>query len=190
MEAEPKDQKTVYISFCAEINPTTAEQLLAATFNMLQQGFGHIYYLFSTPGGFVASGITIYNTLKALPIKTTMHNVGSVDSIGNAIFLAGKERFSCPNSTFMFHGVGFDGQAMRFEEKLLRERLDGLLADQRKIGAVIADQTSLKREEIEGLFREASTKDTEFAMRNGIVQAVKDVSIPLGAPVIQLVFKR
>ncbi len=42
------------------------------------------------------------------------------------ILLAGEKRYACKHSSFMFHGVGFDimGQNMRFEQKLLRQRLD------------------------------------------------------------------
>ena len=43
--------KTFYISFSAEIIPPTAEHLIAASFNCIQQGAEHIYYLFSTPAG-------------------------------------------------------------------------------------------------------------------------------------------
>ena len=69
------------------------------------------------------NGLNLYNVLRALPTKLITHNVGNVDSIGNAIFLAGVERYACPHSTFMFHGVGFDAPAnSRFEEKNLRER--------------------------------------------------------------------
>ena len=69
-------------------------------------------------------GMNLYNVLRALPIKLTVHNVGNVDSIGNAVFLAGSPRYACPHSTFMFHGVGFDiSQGARLEEKLLTERL-------------------------------------------------------------------
>jgi hypothetical protein len=35
------------------------------------------------------------------------HNVGNVDSIGTVIYLAGEERFACPQATFMLHGVSF-----------------------------------------------------------------------------------
>jgi ATP-dependent protease ClpP protease subunit len=59
-----------------------------------------------------------------------MHNIGNVDSIGNAIFLAAdaNDRFVCPHSTFMFHGVGADfAGGMRFEEKNGREILESLL---------------------------------------------------------------
>ena len=88
-------------------------------------------------------------SLRALPAKIITHNIGSVDSIGNVIFLAGEERYACSSATFMFHGVGFDVmQPMRFEEKLLQERLDGIRADQDKIGAVITDRTSLTKQEV------------------------------------------
>ena len=181
---------TVYISFSAFINEHTTEQLLAVTFDVVNKGCQHVYYLFSTPGGLVANGISLYNTLKGLPIKITMHNVGNVDSIGNAIFLAGKERFACPASTFMFHGVGFDINSTRFEERQLREKLDNVLSDQRKIGKIIADETSIETDEIEILFREASTKDADFALSKGIVHEIKDVTIPKGANLIQIVFNR
>jgi ATP-dependent protease ClpP protease subunit len=94
----------VYISFSAEIDIKTTETLIAVTFAQIAQGASELYYLFSTPGGQVAQGIALYNTLKALPVPTIMHSVGNVDSIGNAIFLAGKTRYACPVSTFMFHG--------------------------------------------------------------------------------------
>ena len=54
------------------------------------------------------NGMNLYNVMRAMPFKLITHNVGNVDSIGNAIFLAGVARYACPHSTFMFHGVGFN----------------------------------------------------------------------------------
>src|SRR6266702_4262635 len=103
------DYKTAYISLSAEINVTTTEQIIAvATQLVTQQGFTRLYFLISTPGGTVMNGMNVYNVLRGLPAKIVFHNVGNVDSIGNAIFLAGDERYACPHSTFMFHGVGMD----------------------------------------------------------------------------------
>jgi hypothetical protein len=91
----------------------------------------------------------------------------------------------------MFHGVGFDvPQAARFEEKILRERLDSLLNDQKRIGSIIQERTQIDSSEIEGLFREAQTKDATFARDKGIVHEIRDVQIPAGAPVLTLVFQR
>lgn len=187
-EAKTK-MSTVYISFCAEINFKTAQNLLGVTFDQIKKGATHIYYLLSTPGGLVDPGIAIYNTLKGLPVKITMHNVGQVDSIGNAIFLAGKERLACKHSSFMFHGVGFDiPSACRLEEKRVRETLDAIKANQVKIGGIVANETTLKEQEINGLFLEAQTKDATFALSSGIVHRIEEVAIPQGAPLVQLIF--
>src|SRR5262249_51476883 len=119
------------------------------------------------------------------------HNIGNVDSIGNVIFLAGETRYSSPNATFMFHGVGFDVVSpTRFEEKLLRERMDSIRADQKRIGQIIAQRTGIKPEEVEKMFLEAVTRDPDYAKANGIVHEVRELKIPAGAPLLQLVFKR
>lgn len=38
--------------------------------------------------------------------------------------------------------------------------------------------------------REAQTKDAAFAVSSGIIHQIKDVQIPVGGPVISLVFQR
>jgi ATP-dependent protease ClpP protease subunit len=100
----------VYVSFSAEVSPHTTESLLAVMSNCANQGVKTVYLLLSTPGGSVMNGLNIYNVLIGMPFELITHNVGNVDSIDNAIFLAGSKRYACPHSTFMFHGVGFDVQ--------------------------------------------------------------------------------
>lgn len=100
----------VYVSFSAEINASTTESLIAAMTNLANQGVPKVTLLLSTPGGAVMNGMNVYNVLRAMPFELTTHNVGNVDSIGNAIFLAGERRYAAPHSTFMFHGVGFQSQ--------------------------------------------------------------------------------
>jgi ATP-dependent Clp protease protease subunit len=155
------------------------------------QGVDHVYLLLSTPGGTVMNGMNLYNVMRAMPFKLTTHNVGNVDSIGNAIFLAGEERFACPHSTFMFHGVGFDMKVgARLEQKNLQESLDSLLADQERIGNVLKERSSLNPGEISELFREARTKDATFALETGMIHDIRDVSIATGTPILSLVFQR
>ncbi len=147
--------------------------------------------MLSSPGGSVMNGLNLYNVLSGMPTKLITHNVGNVDSIANAVFLAGEERYACPHSTFMFHGVGFDGQGLgRLEEKILRERLNSLLADQKRIGFIIEQHTNLKGVQIKGLFKEARTKDADYARSVGIVDEVRDIQVPAGTPIFSLVFKR
>jgi ATP-dependent Clp protease, protease subunit len=182
--------KIVYVSFSAEINANTTESLIAVMANCANQGTKEVYLMISTPGGNVMNGINLYNVLRAMPFKLTTHNVGNVDSIGNAIFLSGVERFACPHSTFMFHGVGMDVQNMRLEEKNAKETLDGIIANHKRIGSIIRDRTKLSETETDGLFREAQTKDATFAAGCGIIHDIRDVQIPAGSSVVSLVFQR
>lgn len=181
----------VYISFSAEINPNTTETLIGTVSNIANKGVKTVYLMMSTPGGSVMNGMNLYNVLRAFPIHLITHNVGNVDSIGNAVFLAGQERYACPHSTFMFHGVGFDlnGQ-FRLEEKILKEKLDSIHIEHNRIGSVIEERTKLERDAISKLFLEAQTKDATFALGCGIVKEIKDVNVPPGATVVPLIFQR
>ena len=135
--------------------------------------------------------MNLYNVMRAMPFHLTTHNVGNVDSIGNAVFLAGEKRYACAHSTFMFHGVGIDLPAqMRLEEKILQEKLDAILADQKRIGSVIEERTRIEKDAVADLFREAKTKDAAFAVGCGIIDEIRDVKIPPGAPIYSLVFQR
>jgi len=187
----PAQPDTVYVSFSAEINPNTTESLIAVVSNLINQKTKQIYLLLSTPGGSVMHGMNLYNFLRSVPCELVAHNTGNVDSIGNAIFLAASKRYACPSSTFMFHGVGFDlPGGLRCEEKFLRERLDAILSDQKRIGQILQERTKITTEQAEALFREAQTKDATFAIGCGIVHEIRDVQIPPGGPIISLVFQR
>jgi ATP-dependent protease ClpP protease subunit len=197
MQQKPPD--TIYINFSAEIIPTTTETLIAAVGNAVNQGVKIVYLMLSTPGGQVMNGLNLYNVLRGFPIQLITHNVGNVDSIGNAVFMAGSKRYACPQSTFMFHGVSAQVQATVstpmgplavLGEKELRERLGGIQADQRRIGSVLKDRTRLDEPAIEALFLEAKTKDADWALTCGVVDEVREVKVPAGGPVVSLVFQR
>jgi ATP-dependent Clp protease, protease subunit len=180
-----------YVNFSAEINPSTTEGLIAGIAQLCNQGATEVHLLLSTPGGSVMHGFTLFNVLRAMRIKLITHNVGNVDSIGNVIFLAAAERYACPHSTFMFHGVGFDvTSGVRLEDKLLREHLDSISSDHRRIGAVVGQATGLKEEEVVNLFKEARTKDAAWAEKVGMIQAVREPKIPAGVSIHSLVFNR
>lgn len=182
-------EKIVYLSFFGGINQSTSEHLIAATFKLIGEGYNHIYYLFSTTGGDIAKGITLYNVLKGLPVKITMHNAGSVDSIGNSIFLAAKNRIASPHSTFMFHGVAKPIlSATNLDAKQLKEYLDAILVDQKRIVDIITEQTSLERSQVEDFFNIAATKDARWAQSVGYVQNIQEINPPSGVRLEQLVF--
>ncbi|HEV1997542.1 MAG TPA: hypothetical protein VGR61_05360 [Candidatus Dormibacteraeota bacterium] len=78
----------------------------------------------------------------------------------------------------------------RLDEKMLRERLGSLEADQKRIGAITEERTKLKAAEVRDLFLVQQTKDVAFAVSCGIIDEVRDVVVPAGAPVLSLVSQR
>lgn len=166
----------VYISFSAEIQPHTTESLLGLLAECASKGVKTVHLMLSTPGGSVMNGINLYNVMRAIPFH---------------LFLAGRTRYACPHSTFMFHGVGLDVVTpTRLEEKSLREHLDAVRADHKRIGSIIAERTKISEDAVTELFLEMKTKDAAFAASCGIVHEVRDVQIPEGSPVLQLVLQR
>ncbi len=186
----PQDAPLVYISFSAEINQTTTEGLLGVLASCANAQVKQVYLLFSTGGGQVMNGFNLYNIMKGMPFELIIHNVGSVDSIGNVIFLAGTKRYASANSLFMFHGVAFPIQNERLAAKDLQEKLSSLLNDEKRIGNVIAQHTSLTEAEIAEFFRIGRTVDVAYAISKGIVHEVRDVNLSPGCPVIPLIFQR
>jgi ATP-dependent protease ClpP protease subunit len=183
--------QTVYVSFSAEINANTTESLISVMATLVNQKAKAVHLLISTPGGNVMNGLNIYNFLIGLPFELITHNVGNVDSVGNAIFLAGSKRYGTAHSTFMFHGVGFDLTGpLRLDEKPVREYLAAILSDQKRIGSIITQRTTIGEDEVKALFREVQTKDAADAIGSGIIHEIRDVQIPVGGPVISLVFQR
>ncbi len=191
MAAEAQVPNEAYVSFSAEINPSTGESLIATMANLSNQGVERVTLALSTLGGGVPKGLTIYNTLRGLPFELITHNVGNVDSIGNAIFLAGDKRYACPHSTFMFHGVAAPvGEGIRLDRRALEERTEGVLADEKRIASIIKERTTLSDSDVDSLFEHAQTKDATYAIGAGLVHEIKDIEFAPGVPVISLVFQR
>ncbi|MCP3980251.1 MAG: hypothetical protein GY716_13180 [bacterium] len=180
-----------YISFCARIRPDSVERLIRACSEQVALGTERVYMAISSPGGSVDSALAAYNLLRGMPFHLVTHNVGSVDSMGNVLFLAGDERYACPNSSFMFHGVGFNvSNKSRFELKTLREKIASIEEDQRKIAAIMVERTELTEEVIDGLFLETVTRGAEYALQHGIIDDVCDIDIPPGTPIVHQDFAR
>lgn len=185
--------KTVYISFSAEINALTSQHLIATLAQQANDGVEHVYLLLSTQGGGVTDGFNLYNSIRAMPFRLTVHNVGSVNSIGNVLFLAAEEneRYACQHSTFMFHGVGYDiPQGTRLEQKGLGEFTDALIRDQERIANLLTERSKIESAEAAELFKEARTKDVTFALNKGIIHKISDVKIPKGIPILAFVFQK
>lgn len=181
----------VYIFFSAGITPVTTQALMAVMVDQATKGTQKINLMMSTRGGNVSEGITLYNVLRAMPFKLITHNMGNIDSVGNPIFLAGEERYACPHSTFMFHGVGIEIQApIRLEDSRLKELTDAIDADNAKTGSIIKERApGISDDDLAALFKKAVTKDATWAKSVGIINEIRPANLPNGAAAISLAFQ-
>jgi len=176
-----------YVHFSRDINPQNTHELIAALRGVANSQDRDVTLLVNSNGGNVLAGIHAHNMILALPINLTTHNVGNVDSIANVIFLAGASRLASPPSTFMFHSVGIDQPGpIRLEERNLRQVLDSVVADNKRIGGIIANRTNLTARRAGALFREQRTHDAQWALGHGFIQQIAVPQLPPGANVIQL----
>ena len=178
---------TVYIKFFAQVNGNSANALMGAIDQQIEQGKKKIILLISTPGGTVFHGISIYNYLKGIPIEIETHNFGSIDSIGNIIFVAGEKRFSVPNARFLIHPVSITfGQNIAMEEKKIEETLKSLQIDESNIAKIIARELSKQPKEILSALVNRTTLNPEEAKKFGLIHEIKSELYPNGATVISI----
>lgn len=187
VQPPPKD---FYLSFNLDVNPNSAALLLAACAKVTSMGVENIHLLLNSPGGHVASGIGVYNTLRALPSKVHTYNIGSVDSITNVIFQAGETRTAAEDATFLFHGVATTIHAQaRFDEAQLSEILDSIEKDNSRIVDILARHTSIDVEQGREFIRKGKTLRAEEALKHGVIEKIGPVNVPPGAPIEQLVLR-
>jgi ATP-dependent Clp protease, protease subunit len=179
----------VYVSFASNVTLPAMNQLLGIFGKFVQEKAKRAHLLISSNGGNIHCGITIYNVLRGLPLELYTYNVGNVDSIATVIYLAGIKRFASPRSSFLFHSVGLTFAAQQTVPLInMEEHVDSLRKDQKLIGDVVADRTSIDANEITKMFGRAACIAPDDAVAKGIAHDVTEVKVPDGAPFYQLVF--
>ena len=176
------NQDTFFITFADSINDDKVKNFIAVITDVINQHHpSQIYILFSSGGGGVNAGITLYNFLRSIPTEVVIHNIGTVDSIATCIFLAGSKRYACSNSHFLFHGVTWNfGQGATLTRKQLQECVSNIQQNEKDWANIVASRTSINMEEVLSLFDQGESKGLEFALEKGVIHEVCEVSIPAG----------
>ena len=174
---EDINSNTLYINFSGEINPISVERIRAGILSVVQninhENIDHLYFLFSSNGGCVTSGIELFNFLKALSIKITMHNTGTVDSIATVVFLAGEQRYSTEHSSFLLHGVTVNLNSTSLKLNTLKELVSQVERDEEKIISVYCKNSELTEEIAKKLFTQGQSIDLLYAKKIGIISDIK-----------------
>ena len=143
-ESELLEKRVLFLS--GEINEESAEKFLKQI--MLTKGTGDVLLVINSPGGEIASGLTIINAMESAPFKVQTHCLSKCYSMAAVVFACGTgKRTMSPHSKLMFHEPLISGRGMaplsqvEDEAKLLGEKKE-LLAK------IVADRTGIDKKKI------------------------------------------
>jgi len=179
-------QNQVVIRFMAGVNDQTVNLLITNIENKIREGKNNFLLLISSPGGFVAPGIAVFNYLKSLPINIETHNFGNVDSIASMLYCCGSKRTCSENASFLIHSVAWNGNG-GFEEKRLKEFVKGLQVDRKNISEIIAKSCNKNQKQIQKIMFIGSHLDAEKAKKLGLVHEIKEPKINSGSEIISII---
>ncbi|MFC3461170.1 ATP-dependent Clp protease proteolytic subunit [Massilia haematophila] len=130
------------VHFIGPINHSSACAVRNLCLQALQSGASEIELHMSTEGGNMTAGFALYFFLKSLPIPLTTFNIGSVESVGVVIFLAGQKRYACPGARFLVHPLhwGF-GSLVAADHARVSEWRDCLDFDAERYAAIFDEAT-------------------------------------------------
>lgn len=183
--ADLAGKKVAYLGFSGPIDDEGTRKLCSALNAAVNNQYDEVYLTFNTVGGYVAHGFYIYNHIRSLPISITIHNTGTVASVGATLFVAAHRRLCAPTGVFMMHPValGSNGQLMA---ESLQATLQALLRDEERTELVLKERTSLSDDL---LYKRRFTEvylSAQEALNFGLVEEVCAFALPAGNEVIHL----
>lgn len=170
------------VHFIGPINHGSACTIRNLCLQALQNGASEIDLHMSTEGGNMTAGFALYFFLKSLPIPIHTHNIGSVESVGVVIFLAGQRRRACPGTRFLIHPLhwGF-GSLVAADHARVSEWRDCLDFDAERYARIFDEATAeagVDSTVRSNLFANARIYDAEQALAAGIVHEAAQARLP------------
>jgi ATP-dependent protease ClpP protease subunit len=170
------------IHFIGPINHNAVCTVRNLCLQALQSGATELELHMSTEGGNMTAGFALYFFLKSLPLPLTTYNIGSVESVGVVIFLAGRRRFACPGTRFLVHPLhwGF-GNLVAADHSRVSEWRDCLDFDADRYASIFEEATAgaeLPAEIRHNLTGNARIFTAEEAVVAGITHGAVQARIP------------
>lgn len=176
-----------YISFVRPVNYESVSALLHQCNISAASGASEINILISSPGGDLIPGFGAYHHLLGMPVDIVTHNIGSIDSIANVIFLAGKRRYACATSSFLFHGIHWNfGGVNALKKPQLQEIVRALEVDEGKMKGIIPLRCKLTLQDLDRMMLSGETLDATNAKTAEVVHDIREVNIPPNTPIHQI----
>lgn len=170
------------IHFTGPINSSTCGNLINTCTKALNQGADVVQLNVATMGGECSYGFTLYNYLRTLPVSVHTHNLGTVESMGNILFLAGEHRTACAHSKFLFHPFHWTLHGS-IDHARIAEYTMSLDYDLRLYAQIVAQRTAGAAEELDVqryLMAAPRILGPQEALDSGMIHAIEDLPIQAG----------
>lgn len=162
-------QKDRIIFLGSPINAEVANTIIAQLLYLDAQNHNPIQLYLNTPGGYVDSGLAIYDTMNLIKSPVNTICVGTAASMGSILLVNGKTRSILPHSKVLIHQPsGYtEGKAsdMLIDMKEL-EKSKSLLCQ------ILADKTKQTYETVWADFDRDKWFDAEESLKYGLVDKI------------------
>ncbi|HZX28563.1 MAG TPA: ATP-dependent Clp protease proteolytic subunit [Telluria sp.] len=170
------------VHFIGPINHSSVCTVRNLCLQALQNGATELELHLSTEGGNMTAGFALYFFLKSLPLPLTTFNIGSIESVGVVIFLAGQKRYACPGTRFLVHPLhwGF-GNLVAADHSRVSEWRDCLDFDAERYAAIFDAATANGDSPVDirpHLSGNARLFTAEEAVAAGIVHGAAQAHLP------------
>ena len=154
---------------------------------ILSQGDVEEYIIYLTSvGGVPIVGFNLYSFIKARPEKTTIYNMGNVDSAAVQFFLGFKKRLSTPTGTFMVHQTTFskDFLPQNYSRFDVQKALNELTSLEVKTEQIILAETTTRAQtpftidQVRAAIFQTTVIQAPEALSRGIIDAIVEPVFP------------
>lgn len=173
------------IHYTGPINSSTCGNLINTCSRALQQEADVIQLNIATMGGECSYGFTLYNFLLSLPVAVHTHNLGTVESMGNILFLAGEHRTACVHSKFLFHPFHWTLHGS-VDHSRMAEYAMSLDYDLRLYADIVAERTEGAEQRLDVpryLMAAPRILGPKEALESGMIHAIDD--LPIASDAVQ-----
>ena len=181
-EASDTRQDRVYAIFVGTINQEAVSKITAAASKAIAEGKATIHLAMQSTGGKIQDGICLYNFFRALPVPTTLYNIGTCCSIAAVAFLGGRERKVSAYGTFMLHRT--TGGVLSTTAGHLEAIAKSIVLDDSRVGAILRERLRLSEDK----WRELTTAElwlsAQESVECGLASAIDEFCPPPGSPIL------
>jgi ATP-dependent protease ClpP protease subunit len=182
----PKDY---FFGFNYVIDRQSAANLLTLCQTAIGLRAKSITITICSTGGAPDQALYVHETLRALPIPVHTHAIGTVQSAAMTVFMAGSRRTSAPGANFLLHDTVWSGVGQSLGMEDLLGQAQAIQHNDGWSHQLLARILGKPVKEVAKWFRGQEIRDTDFALKNGIIEAVQSLVVPPDAEFAQVGYK-